>query len=167
MQTPMAPTRFLDDVSVHGLRGAMLGNSDGCTDQVIGDILSGWRYDLSTLDPSVRVDYEQHRAECAHCRARGRLHRTVDLVLLSVFTLSFFAFLLATAVLHREPWGQVPFAYVHARHITLALSLKNAAMGGLLFSVLAWVAVAVATPAPALISNTVQQRRLLHGRNRA
>ncbi len=158
--------RFLDDVSNHGLAVSALGTPEGCSDQVVGDILSGWRYDLSTLDPSVRVDYERHLAECTHCRARGRLHRTIDVVLMAVFTVSFFAFLLATALLRREPWGQMPLAYVHAPHITFALSLQSAAVGGLFFSVLAWIAVAIATPVPHLISSTMQQR-LAHTRNRA
>ena len=167
MPSQRPQVRFLDDVSAQGFAASMLGVRRGCSDQVIGDILSGWRYDLSTLDPSVRGDYEQHFAECPHCRARSRLHRTVDIVLMGVFTISVFAFLLATALLRHEPWGQMPFAYVHARHLTFALSLQSAAIGGLLFSVLAWILVAVATPAPYLISSTVQQRRLAHSRNRA
>ena len=52
------------------------------------------------------------------------------------------------------------------RHLSLALTLQSAAIGGLLISVLMWVLVAIATPAPGLISHTVQQRRL-HGRERA
>ena len=167
MKTSAPPVRFLDDLSRHGIAASMLGTRKGCSDQVVGDILSGWRYDLSTLDPSVRVDYEEHLRECSHCRARGRLHRTVDIVLMGVFTISVLAFLIASALLRREPWGQMPFAYVHARHLTFALSLQTAAIGGLLFSLLAWIAVAVATPVPSLISSTVQQRRLAHHRNRA
>ena len=81
---------------------------------------------------------------------------------MALFTVSAFAFLIATALLHREPWGQVPLAYVHARHITYALSLQTAAVIGLFVSVLAWIAVAISR-----ISSTVQQRRLAQGRNRA
>ena len=47
-----------------------------CTDKVIGDILAGWRYDISGLAPEMRGDYEQHLAECAHCHSRQVLHRT-------------------------------------------------------------------------------------------
>jgi hypothetical protein len=53
------------------------------------------------------------------------------------------------------------------RHLSLALTLQSAAIGGLLISVLMWILVAIATPAPGLISHTVQQRRMSHGRERA
>jgi len=133
---------------------------------VVGQILSGWRYDLSAVSPEVRGAYVEHFVECRHCRARQRLHRTIDVVLLSLFTVSGFAFLLATMIIHRGPWAQVNFAQVHMRHLSLALTLQSVAIGGLLLSVLMWVLVAIATPAPGLISHTVQQRRL-QGRERA
>src|SRR3569833_2380440 len=72
-----------------------------CTDAVVGDILAGWRYDISGLSPAMRKDYDQHLAECANCRRRQRLARTIDVLLLSVSSLSILAFLLAAAVLHR------------------------------------------------------------------
>ena len=142
------------------MKASLLGSSSGCTDQVVGDILSGWRYDLTAVSHEVRGAYHEHLVECPHCRARQRLHRTIDVVLLSVFTLSVFVFLLATMLLHRGPWAQLPLAEVHMRHLSLALTLQTAAVGGLLFSVLMWVLVAIATPAPGLITHTVQQRRL-------
>ena len=145
----------------------MLGSDEGCADQVVGDILSGWRYDLSGVTTEVRGAYVEHFEMCRHCRARQRLHRTVDFVLLSVFTLSAFAFLLATMIVYRGPWAQLQFAEVHMRGLSLALTLQSVAVGGLLLSVLMWVLVAIATPAPGLISHTVQQRRLSHGRERA
>ncbi len=157
---------FLRDSGEHGAAAAMLGLPSGCSDQVIGDILSGWRYDLSSVAPATRGDYEQHFVECFHCRARQRLHRTIDLVLMAVFTLSFFAFLLATAVIHRAPWGQTSLASLHTRHLTFALTLQTAAMAGLLFSLLMWVLVAIATPAPQLIQTTIEQRRWATGRQR-
>src|SRR6201996_8177176 len=72
-----------------------------CTDQVVGDILSGWRYDISGLSPAMRTDYEQHLSECSHCRRRQRIARTIDVLLISVSSLSIVAFLLAAVVLHR------------------------------------------------------------------
>jgi len=66
-----------------------------CTDQVIGDILSSWRYDISGISPEMRTDFEQHFVECQHCRSRQRLHRTVDVTLIGLATLSTLAFLLA------------------------------------------------------------------------
>src|SRR5271170_1441477 len=72
-----------------------------CTDQVVGDILSGWRYDISGLSPAMRTDYEQHLTECSHCRRRQSIARTIDVLLISVSTLSILAFLLAAVVIHR------------------------------------------------------------------
>ncbi len=161
------PYGYLEDVRNYGFSEAMLGRDEGCADQVVGDILSGWRYDLSGVTPDVRGAYVEHFDECRHCRARRRLHRTIDFVLLSVFTLSAFAFLLATMIVHRGPWAQLQFAEVHMHKLSLALTLQSVAVGGLLISVLMWVLVAIATPAPGLISHTVQQRRLSHGRERA
>lgn len=157
---------FLQDSGTHGMAAAMLGRRWGCTDQVIGDILSGWRYDLSSVAPATHGDYEHHFVECFHCRARRRLHRTIDLVLMALFTLSFFAFLLATAVIHRAPWGQTSLASLHTRHLTFALTLQTAAMAGLLFSLLMWVLVAIATPAPQVIQTSIEQRRWATGRQR-
>lgn len=151
---------YLHDLRLHGFSASILGTRGGCTDRVVGDILSSWRYDLSALSPEVRGVYLQHFSECPYCRARQRLHRTIDLSLLSVFTVSAFVFLAATMILHRGPWAQVTFAQVHMRRLSLALTLQSIAVGGLLFSVLMWVLVAIATPAPGLISHTVQQRRL-------
>ncbi len=159
------PGSYLRDLRAHGFASSLLGRDAGCTDQVVGDILSGWRYDLTAVSPEVRGAYLEHFAQCRHCRARQRLHRTIDLVLLSVFTVSVFAFLIATMILHRGPWAQVTFAELHMRHLSLALTLQTVAVGGLLFSLLMWVLVAIATPAPGLISHTVQQRRL-QGRER-
>ena len=50
-----------------------------CTDRVVGDILSSWRYDISGLAPEMRVDYEAHLAECTRCHTRQRIHRAVDI----------------------------------------------------------------------------------------
>jgi hypothetical protein len=62
-----------------------------CIDPVVGDILSGWRYDISGLSPAMRTDYEDHLHECGHCRSKQRLHRTVDVLLISVSSLSILA----------------------------------------------------------------------------
>ncbi len=42
-----------------------------CTDPVIGDILSGWRYDISGLSPAMRTDYDQHLSEPAPAASRS------------------------------------------------------------------------------------------------
>ncbi len=109
--------------------------SQQCVDRVVGEILAGWRYDISGIAPEMRGDYEQHFAECAHCRSRQRLHRTIDVGLIVLTTLSAGVFLLAFgAIYHFDP-----------KH---ALLLELAALAGFLFSILVWVIVAIATPAP-------------------
>src|SRR5580693_5285673 len=72
-----------------------------CSDPLVGNILAGWRYDISGLSPAMRTDYDQHLSDCAHCRRRQHLARTIDVLLISVSSLSILAFLLAAAVLHR------------------------------------------------------------------
>ncbi len=109
--------------------------SHQCVDRVVGEILAGWRYDISGIAPEMRGDYEQHFAECAHCRARQRLHRTIDVGLIVLTTLSAGVFLLAFGAIH----------YFDPKH---ALLLELAALAGFLFSTLMWVIVAIATPAP-------------------
>src|ERR1700748_96116 len=72
----------------------------GCVDPVVGDILSSWRYDISGITPAMRGDYEAHLAECSVCHGRQRLHRTIDVTLITLSTVSTAAFLLALAVIH-------------------------------------------------------------------
>ncbi|MBE7181228.1 MAG: hypothetical protein INR71_08470, partial [Terriglobus roseus] len=120
-QSAGKPAEFLQDVAARSATAALLGTAEGCNDQVVGAILSGWRYDLSEVSPATRTEYEAHLIECYHCRARQRLHRSIDILLLAVFTLSFFAFLLATAIIHREPWGQTALASLHTGRLSFAV----------------------------------------------
>jgi hypothetical protein len=136
-----------------------------CTDQVVGDILSSWRYDISGISPEMRTDYESHLEECDQCRSRQRLHRTIDVVLIGVSTASILAFILALAVIHHiEPlrnWALV----MHLEHRYVELTLQTAAILGLLVSLLCWVLIAVATPAPVYITGmALAQARVLQGR---
>lgn len=120
-----------------------------CTDKVIGNILAGWRYDISGLAPEMRGDYEQHLAECAHCQSRQTLHRTIDIVLMIVASISAIMFLVAFgAVRHYSP-----------RH---ALVLELIALAGFLFFSVVWLIVAVATPAPVVVADVarIQARRI-------
>ena len=66
-----------------------------CADRVVGEILAGWRYHISGIAPEMRGDYEEHLAHCAHCRARLRLHRTIDVGLIVVASISAVMFLVA------------------------------------------------------------------------
>src|SRR5450432_4089828 len=119
-----------------------------CTDQVVGDILSSWRYDISGIAPGMRTDYAQHLVECAHCRSRQRLHRTIDVTLIGLSTLSICVFVLALAVIHHMQPLQHWSVSVPVRQMHLYLTLQLAAVVGLLISLLAWVLVAITTPAP-------------------
>ena len=77
-------------------------NVQHCTDPLIGNILAGWRYGhLRASSPAMRTDYDQHLSDCAHRRRRQHLARTIDVLLLTVSSLSILAFMLAAAVLHR------------------------------------------------------------------
>src|SRR6195952_3465642 len=130
-----------------------------CIDQVVGDILSGWRYDISGLSPAMRTDYDQHLADCAHCRRRQRVARTIDVLLISVSTLSMAAFLLAAVIIHRlELVTHIGTVRVHLNQAhVIAVSLEAVAVAGLVFSTLLWVLVAIATPLPGFLGSFVQQ----------
>jgi len=131
-----------------------------CTDAVVGDILAGWRYDISGLSPAMRKDYDQHLSDCAACRRRQRLARTIDVLLLSVSCLSIMTFLLAAAVLHRiEAITHLSNPlHAHLHNTPITISLEAAAIAGVLISVLLCLLVAISTPIPGLVSNAVQQR---------
>lgn len=131
-----------------------------CIDQVVGDILSGWRYDISGLSPAMRTDYEQHLSDCPHCRRRQSVARTIDLLLISVSTLSIVAFLLAAVVIRRvELATHIARVEVHLNQAhAVAISLEAVAVTGLVLSTLLWVFVAIATPLPGFLGNFVQQR---------
>src|ERR1700690_1689675 len=106
-----------------------------CVDPIVGKILAGWRYDISGLAPELSGDYEHHLAECEHCHARQRLHRTIDISLIALASVSAALFLLTFGVIrHFGP-----------RH---AFWLEIAALAGFALSALIWLGVAVATPAP-------------------
>jgi hypothetical protein len=106
-----------------------------CIDPVVGKILAGWRYDISGLAPEMASDYEYHLAACEYCRGRQRLHRSIDVGLIVLASLSAGVFLLAFGVIrHFGPRN--------------AFWLEIAALAGFALSALIWLAVAVATPAP-------------------
>ena len=109
--------------------------SQPCTDRVVGEILAGWRYDISGLAAEMRADYEEHLVQCARCHARQRLHRTIDVGLIVVTSISAVMFLVAFGAIR----------YLDPKH---ALLLQIAALCGFAFSAVVWVAVAIATPAP-------------------
>ncbi len=134
--------------------------TSSCIDPVVGAILSGWRYDISGISPDMRQDYESHMATCAHCRSKERLHRTIDVLLISVSTLSIMAFLLAVSVIHRIDASLHLGAAVHVQLLRtpVSISLEAVAFAGLFFSMLLWVLVAVATPLPSFLGGIVLSR---------
>jgi hypothetical protein len=130
-----------------------------CTDPVIGDILAGWRYDISGLSPAMRKDYDHHLAECSQCRHRQHLARTIDVLLISVSSLSIVAFLLASVVLHRiESIAHLGTSlHGHLYHTPITISLEATAIAGLCISILLWILVAIATPIPGLVTDALQR----------
>ncbi len=141
---------------------------DACNDQVVGAILSGWRYDISSISPDIRVDYEAHLYGCAHCRSKQRLHRTVDVLLLAVTSLSFAAFLLAAVVMHRmEAFKPITSLHLHLHGEVVALaripasitiSLEAVAIAGVVVSMLLWTLVTIATPIPSMVAALFHER---------
>lgn len=114
-----------------------------CVDQVVGDILAGWRYDISGIASEMRGDYERHFVECAHCRSRQHLHRSIDIGLIIIASVSAVLFLIAFgAIRHFDP-----------RHAHL---LEFIALSGFVFSTLVWLIVALATPAPVVIQDAAR-----------
>jgi hypothetical protein len=133
-----------------------------CIDPTVGDILSGWRYDISGLHSEMRTDYEDHLRECRHCHSRQRIHRAVDVLLIGASTLAIAAFISALMVLHRiEPLRDWVILNLQLRRVSLVVSLERVAILGLLVSLLTWIIVAIITPAPTYLS---QQARALQGR---
>jgi hypothetical protein len=108
----------------------------------------------------MRTDYDQHLSDCSHCRRRQRIARTIDVLLISVSTLSIAAFLLAAFVIHRVEL----VTHIFTMHLRLsqthgvAISLEAVAVAGLIFSALLWILVAIATPLPGFLGGIVQER---------
>jgi hypothetical protein len=121
-----------------------------CVDPIVGKILAGWRYDISGITPEMRGDYEAHFAACEFCRSRQRLHRTIDVALIVLASVSALAFVLAYGVIR----------YFGPRH---AFLLELAAIAGFVLSTLLWLIVAVATPAPLVVVDAARTgARLVH-----
>jgi hypothetical protein len=142
-----------------GTTGTSRMNASHCTDPLIGNILAGWRYNISNLSAAMRTDYDQHLAECDHCRHRQLKARTIDVLLLTVSSLSILAFLLAAAVLHRiESIAHLSSSlHGHLYHTPITVSLEAAAIAGVVISFMLWVLIAIATPIPALVSDVLQR----------
>lgn len=146
-----------------------------CNDHVVGAILSGWRYDISSVPPELRGDYEEHLRSCSYCAHRQRLHRSIDVLLFAATTLSFVAFLLASVVLHKlhtlmhvsgvhvplHPQTDLVHSHIPA---SITLSLQAVAILGMLVSMLLWILVAVATPVSSMVAE--MRERVASGSSR-
>lgn len=121
-----------------------------CTDKVVGQILAGWRYDISGLAAEMRSDYVAHFRECARCRAKQRLHRIIDFSVLFVASGSALAFLLAVGLIRHFNPAQALLWYIGAGI-------------GLAASIVVWVIVMVSTPVPVVAKGlALAQARKLH-----
>lgn len=137
----------------------MPNSATACTDPIVGAILAGWRYDISSISPEMRTDYEHHLVECVHCRRRQQVARTIDVLLISVTSLSIVAFLLAAVVLHRiELFRDLPAVHMHLHQMPATISLQAVVIAGLVISTILWILVAIATPLPGFLGGVVAQR---------
>ena len=133
-----------------------------CTDRVVGAILASWRYDISGISPEMRKDYEHHFAECPHCRARQKFHRSLDVTLAVLTSLAVFFFLFALAVLyHVKPLDHVAFKILGLDIFDMYHMLMSAATAGVLVSVVAFVLVLTATPVPNYLGGIAAERAKL------
>ncbi len=130
-----------------------------CNDHVVGAILASWRYDISGISPEMRRDYEQHFADCSHCRARLKFHRSLDVSLAVLTSLAVVFFLFALAVIqHIKPLEHVAFNILGLDPISMYQMLVSAAIAGVCFSLIAFVLVLTATPAPKYLSEVAAER---------
>ena len=137
-----------------------------CTDRVVGAILASWRYDISGISPEMRKDYEQHFAECSHCRAKQQFHRSLDVTLAVLTSLSVIFFLFALAVIrHIKPLEHVAFNIFGLDLFDMYHMLVSAAVAGICFSVIAFLLVLTTTPVPSYLGGIAAERaRLLEER---
>lgn len=137
-----------------------------CNDHVVGAILASWRYDISGISPEMRRDYEQHFIECAHCRARLKFHRSLDLSLAVLTSLATIFFLFALAVLHHvRPLENVAFYILNLDRLSMYEMLVSAAIAGVCFSLIGFILVLTATPMPSYLSGiAAEQAKLIEER---
>ena len=133
-----------------------------CTDRVAGNILASWRYDISGITPEMRKDYEQHFAECPHCRARQKFHRSLDVTLTILTSLAVFFFLFALLVLnHFKPLEHMAFNFFGLDIEDTYHMLVSAGVAGLIFSATLLALVLTTTPAPSYLGGIAVERAKL------
>ena len=136
--------------------------SSRCTDRVVGAILASWRYDISGISPEMRRDYELHFSECAHCSARQRFHRSLDVTLAVLTSTAALFFLFALAVLkHIRPLEHVAFKILGLDISDMYHMLVSAGIAGLCFSLVAMALVLMTTSAPSYLGGIAAERARL------
>ena len=107
----------------------------------------------------MRRDYEQHFADCGHCRARLKFHRSLDVSLAVLTSLAVVFFLFALAVFqHIKPLEHVAFNILGLDVYDMYHMLMSAGIAGLVFSIIALALVLTATPAPKYLSGIAAKR---------
>jgi hypothetical protein len=107
----------------------------------------------------MRKDYVQHFAECPHCRARQKFHRSLDVTLVVLTSLAVFFFLFALSVLHHiKPIEHVAFNVFGLDIIDTYQMFVSAGIAGLCFSVIALALVLTTTPVPTYLSDMAAER---------
>ena len=130
-----------------------------CIDPSVNAILAGWRYDISGIFPDMRRDYENHLAECAHCRSRQRFHRRLDVTLAVLTSLLVLLSLLAVVLLRRfRPMEHVAFTVLGLDIASVYQILMAAAGVGVCLSAVVFALVLMSTPAPAHIGGLAAER---------
>jgi hypothetical protein len=110
----------------------------------------------------MRKDYEQHFAECTHCSARQKFHRSLDGTLAVLTSLAALFFLFALAVLkHIKPLEHMAFKVLGLDVADTYHMLFSAGIAGLCFSVIALALVLTATPAPSYLGGIASERAKL------
>ncbi len=114
----------------------------------------------------MRRDYEQHLKECSYCSGRLRFHRSLDVTLVVLTSLSVFFSLFALAVIrHIRPLEHVAFSMLGLDISDMYHMLVSAAIAGVCFSVIAFALVLMATPAPTYLGGiAAEQARVLEKR---
>jgi hypothetical protein len=107
----------------------------------------------------MRKDYELHFAQCPHCRARQKFHRSLDVTLAVLTSLATFFFLFALSVLHHiKPLEHVAFNILGLDIADTYHMLVSAAIAGVVFSVTAFLLVLTATPVPSYLGGIAAER---------
>jgi hypothetical protein len=110
----------------------------------------------------MRKDYEQHFAECTHCRGRQKFHRSLDVTLTVLTSLAVFFFLFALAVLkHIGPVEHVAFNVFGLDIYDTYHMLVSAGIAGLCFSLIALALVLTTTPVPSYLGGIAAERARL------